>query len=50
MFGAILEATVMILILGLILANADNFAKAIQAAGNVYAQAVTTLSGVGTPR
>jgi hypothetical protein len=46
MVGTIIEATVMILVLGLILAHADNFAKAIQAVGNVYSQAVQSLSAV----
>ncbi len=46
MVGTILEGTVVILILGLILANADAFSRAIQAVGNVYSQAVSTLSGV----
>ncbi len=46
MIGTILEGTLMILILGLILAHADNFAKAIQAVGGVYTSAVKTLAGV----
>lgn len=46
MATTIIEATVMILVLGLILAHADAFAKSIQAVGTVYSQAVKTLAGV----
>jgi len=46
MVGTILEGTLVILVLGLILAHADNFAKAIQAVGGVYTSAVQTLSAV----
>lgn len=46
MVGTILEGTVVILILGLILANADSFSRAIQAVGAVYTSAVQTLAGV----
>lgn len=46
MVGTILEATFMIIVLGLILANAEKFSTAIRAVGNVYTGAVQTLSGV----
>lgn len=46
MVGTILEATFMIIIIGLILANANAFSTAIQAVGGVYTSAVKTLSGV----
>lgn len=46
MVSSILEGTVVILILGLILANAENFSTAIRAVGQVYTSAVQTLSGV----
>ena len=46
MAGSILEATFVIIVLGLILANADKFSTAIRAVGGVYTQAVQTLSGV----
>lgn len=44
--GAILEATVTILLLGLILAHATQFSTAIQAVGNVYTSSVKALSQV----
>lgn len=46
MVAAILEGTIMILVLGLILANAADFSTAIRAVGGVYTSAVQTLSGV----
>lgn len=46
MVMTILEGTIMILVLGLILANAENFAKALNAVGGLYTSAVQTLSGV----
>ena len=46
MVTTILEATFVILVIGLILANAGSFSTAIQAVGGVYTSAVQTLSGV----
>lgn len=46
MIGTIIDATVMIVILGLILANASAFSTAITSVGQVYTNAVQTLSGV----
>jgi len=46
MVGTILEGTFVILVFGLILAHAENFAKAIQAVGGFYLSAVQTLSQV----
>lgn len=46
MVSAIIEGTIMILVLGLILANASDFSTAIRAVGAVYTGAVQTLSGV----
>lgn len=46
MVGTILEGTIVILVLGLILANADNFSKAVQAIAGAYTSAVQTLAGV----
>ena len=42
----IIEATVLIIVLGLILAHSGPFSAAIQAVGNVYSQSVKTLAGV----
>jgi len=44
--STILEGTIMILILGLILANASAFSTAVTAVGNLYTSSVKTLSGV----
>ncbi len=46
MGGMIIEGTILILIIGLILANSAEFSTAIRAVGAVYTQAVQTLSGV----
>lgn len=46
MVSTIIEGTIMIVVLGLILANAPEFSAAIRAVGGVYSQAVQTLSGV----
>lgn len=46
MVSAIIEGTILILILGLVLANAPEFSAAVRAVGGVYSQAVQTLSGV----
>ncbi len=46
MVGTILEGTILIIVLGLILAHSQQFSTAIQAVGSVYQGAVKTLSGV----
>lgn len=46
MVSAILEGTLIVLILGLILANAENFSIAVRAVGQLYTSSVQTLSGV----
>lgn len=46
MVSTILEGTILILVLGLILANSAEFSTAIRAVGSVYTSAVQTLSGV----
>ena len=45
MFGDILQITFVLVMAYLIIANADNFAKAAGAAGTVYTNAVTVLQG-----
>ncbi len=50
MASAIIEGTILILILGLILANSAEFSTAIRAVGGVYTSAVQTLSGVAGGR
>jgi hypothetical protein len=46
MVSTILEGTLVILVLGLILANAAAFSQALTAVGSVYTSAVQTLAGV----
>jgi hypothetical protein len=46
MVSTILEGTLVILILGLILAHANQFSQAIGAVSGAYTSAVRTLSGV----
>lgn len=50
MVSAIIEGTILILVLGLILANSAEFSTAIRAVGAVYNGAVQTLSGVAGSR
>jgi hypothetical protein len=45
MLGDILQITFVLVMAYLIIANAENFAKAIGAAGSVYVNAVTVLQG-----
>jgi anionic cell wall polymer biosynthesis LytR-Cps2A-Psr (LCP) family protein len=45
MFGQVVEATVTLVLLYLVVANADGFSKAAQAVGGVYVNAVTALQG-----
>ena len=45
MFGDILQITFVLVMAYLIIANADNFAKAIAAGGSVYVNAVKVLQG-----
>lgn len=46
MVMTVLEGTFLILILGLILANADSFSRAVTAISGAYTGAVQALSGV----
>lgn len=46
MVTQIIEATVMIVVLGLILAHSDSFSAAVGAVGSLYTNSVKTLSGV----
>lgn len=46
MISAILEGTILILILGLILSHASQFSTALGAVGSTYTNAVQTLAGV----
>lgn len=46
MVGTIIEGTILILILGLILAHSDAFSTAVRAVGGLYTSSVQTLAGV----
>lgn len=50
MVSRIIEGTFTIVIIGLVLANADTFSTAIRAVSSVYTEAVKTLSGVAGTR
>lgn len=45
MFGRIIELTAVLVGMFLIIANAENFGKAVQAVGNLYLGAVEALQG-----
>ena len=45
MFGDIIQVTLVLVMAYLIIANADKFATAVGAAGNVYVNAVQALQG-----
>lgn len=49
MGAAVIEGTITLIILYLIVANADGFSKAVQAGGGVYVNAVQALQGRPTP-
>lgn len=46
MLGRIVEGTLLIVIIGLVLANAGAFSTAVRAVGGVYTDSVRALSGV----
>lgn len=46
MVTTIIESTVLILVLGLILAHSDAFSSAVGAVGSLYTNSVRTLAGV----
>lgn len=46
MVSQVLEGTILIIVLGLILANSAAFSAAVQAVGNLYTSSVRTLAGV----
>lgn len=51
MVGRIVEGTLLVVIIGLVLANAAQFSTAIRAVGGVYTDSVKALSSVaGTGR
>lgn len=50
MFGRIVEGTFTIVIIGLVLANADTFSTALRAVSSTYTEAIRALSGVAGNR
>lgn len=45
MVARVIEGTITVLLVGIILSNADGFSKAAQAIGGVYVDAVKALRG-----
>lgn len=50
MIGRVIEGTFLVVILGLVLANADAFSTAAKAVSSTYTDAVKALSGVAGGR